>query len=77
MGLCPKTGEAAQLIRATEAAIALLVFALLTLEVRSVFHHDAIAVPDAGFIERAFYVLVWGGFALAADPAGLALRPNR
>jgi uncharacterized membrane protein len=54
------------LIRATEAAIALLAFVLLTLEVRSVFRHDAMMAPDARFMERAFYVLVWGAFALAA-----------
>jgi len=54
------------LLRATEAAIALLVFVLLTLEVRSVFRHDAMMAPDARFMERAFYVLVWGAFALAA-----------
>ena len=54
------------LIRATEAAIALLAFVLLTLEVRSVFRHAAMMAPDARFMERAFYVLVWGAFALAA-----------
>lgn len=54
------------LLRATEAAIALLTFVLLTLEVRSVFRHDAMMAPDAPFMERAFYVLVWGAFALAA-----------
>ena len=52
--------------RATEAAIALLAFVLLTLEVRSVFRQDAMMAPDARFMERAFYVLVWGAFALAA-----------
>ncbi len=55
-----------QLVRATEAAIALLAFVLLTLEVRSVFRADAMMAPDAQFMERAFYVLVWGAFALAA-----------
>ncbi|GEP55560.1 DUF2339 domain-containing protein [Reyranella soli] len=54
------------LVRATEAAIALLVFVLLTLQVRSIFRHDAMMAPDARFMERAFYVLVWGAFALAA-----------
>jgi len=54
------------LVRATEAAIALLVFVLLTLQVRSVFRYDAMMAPDARFMERAFYVLVWGAFALAA-----------
>ena len=55
-----------QLVRATEAAIALLAFVLLTLEVRSVFRADAMMAPDARFMERAFYVLVWGAFALGA-----------
>ncbi len=55
-----------RLIRATEAAVALLAFALATLEVRSVFSRDAMDAPEAAFIERAFYVLVWGAFALAA-----------
>jgi len=55
-----------RLVRATEAAVALLAFALVTLEVRSVFQHDAMAAADAGFMERTFYVLAWGGFALAA-----------
>jgi uncharacterized membrane protein len=55
-----------QLVRATEAAIALLSFVLLTLQVRSVFRHDAMTSPDAQFMERSFYVLVWGAFALAA-----------
>jgi uncharacterized membrane protein len=55
-----------QLVRATEAAIALLAFVLLTLEVRSVFRADAMMAADAQFMERAFYVLVWGAFALAA-----------
>jgi uncharacterized membrane protein len=44
----------------------LLAFVLLTLEVRSVFRHDAMVAPDARFMERAFYGLVWGAFALAA-----------
>ncbi len=55
-----------RLVRASEAAIALLAFALVTLEVRSVFQHDAMAAADAGFMERTFYVLAWGAFALAA-----------
>ena len=55
-----------QLVRATEASIALLVFVLLTLQVRSIFRHDAMMAPDARFMERAFYGLVWGAFALAA-----------
>jgi uncharacterized membrane protein len=55
-----------RLVRATEAAVALLAFVLATLEVRSVFRHDSMAAPGASFMERAFYVLVWGAFALAA-----------
>jgi uncharacterized membrane protein len=39
---------------------------LATLQVRSIFHHDAMAVPDSGFMERSLYVLVWGAFSLAA-----------
>jgi uncharacterized membrane protein len=54
------------LILATEAAIALLGFALLTLEVRSVFQPQAMSVPASDFMERTWYGLVWGGFALAA-----------
>ncbi len=65
---CASCGRPAicSLVRATEAAIALLVFVLLTLQVRSIFRHDAMMAPDARFMERAFYVLVWGAFALAA-----------
>ena len=55
-----------RLVRAVEAAAALLVFVLLTLEVRSLFQPTAMMTPDASFMERAFYVLVWGAFALAA-----------
>ena len=55
-----------RLARATEAAVALLAFVLATLEVRSVFQHDSMAAPEAGFMERTFYVLVWGAFALGA-----------
>ncbi|MBM3647629.1 MAG: DUF2339 domain-containing protein [Alphaproteobacteria bacterium] len=54
------------LVRATEAAVALLAFVLATLEVRSLFQHDTIAAPEAGFLERTFYALVWGAFALSA-----------
>ena len=54
-----------RLVRATEAAVALLVFVLATLEVRSVFQPGSMAAADAGFLERTFYVLAWGGFALA------------
>ena len=59
------TGDV-KLVRAVEAAAALLTFVLLTLEVRSIFQPASMATPDAGFMERAFYVLVWGGFAIAA-----------
>ncbi|HYX02693.1 MAG TPA: DUF2339 domain-containing protein [Reyranella sp.] len=59
------TGEE-RLVRATEAAIALLAFVLATLQVRSAFQHDSMTALDAGFMERSFYVLVWGAFALAA-----------
>lgn len=55
-----------RLVRAVEAAAALLVFVLLTLEVRSIFQPAAMDMLGSGFMERAFYVLVWGGFALAA-----------
>jgi uncharacterized membrane protein len=54
------------LARATEAAIALLAFMLLTLEVRSLFQHETMDAFASSFMERAFYVLVWGAFALAA-----------
>jgi uncharacterized membrane protein len=49
-----------------EATIALLAFVLATLEVRSLFQPGAMATPDAGFMERSFYVAIWGAFALAA-----------
>ena len=39
---------------------------LATLEVRSLFQRDSMAVFDAGFMERSVYVVVWGGYALAA-----------
>ncbi|WP_020695341.1 DUF2339 domain-containing protein [Reyranella massiliensis] len=55
-----------RLVRAVEAAAALLVFVLLTLEVRSIFQPATMDMLGSGFMERAFYVLVWGGFALAA-----------
>jgi uncharacterized membrane protein len=55
-----------RLVRATEAAVALLIFVLVTLEVRSIFQPGSMAAADAGFMERTFYVLVWGAFALAA-----------
>ena len=62
---CAPTGDEL-LVRAVEAAVALLAFVLATLEVRSLFQRGSMAAPDAGFMERAFYVLVWGAFALAA-----------
>jgi uncharacterized membrane protein len=55
-----------RLVRATEAAVALLIFVLVTLEVRSIFQPGSMAAADAGFMERTFYVLAWGAFALAA-----------
>ncbi|MFO1083491.1 MAG: DUF2339 domain-containing protein [Reyranellaceae bacterium] len=55
-----------RLVRTTEAAIALLAFVLVTLEVRSVFQPGTMTSAEASFWERTFYVLVWGGFALAA-----------
>ena len=59
------TGDV-RLVRSVEAVAALLTFVLLTLEVRSLFQPTDMATPDASFMERAFYVLVWGAFALAA-----------
>jgi uncharacterized membrane protein len=55
-----------RLVRAVEATVALLVFVLATLEVRSLFQPGSMATPDAGFTERSFYVAIWGAFALAA-----------
>ena len=55
-----------RLARGIEATIALLAFVLVTLEVRSLFQPGSMATPDAGFVERSFYVAVWGAFALAA-----------
>jgi uncharacterized membrane protein len=54
------------LIRAVEAAIGLLAFVLVTLEVRSLFQRESMAVFDAGVMERSVYVVAWGAFALAA-----------
>jgi len=59
------TGDA-RLVRAVEAAVALLAFVLATLEVRSLFQPGSMATPDAGFTERSFYVAIWGAFALGA-----------
>ena len=55
-----------RLVQAVEATIALLVFVLITLEVRSLFQRNTMMEPHATFMERAAYVLIWGGFALAA-----------
>lgn len=60
-----QTGDR-RLLLATEAVIGLLAFMFATLEVRSLFQPGAMAVFDATFMERAFYVIVWGAFALAA-----------
>jgi uncharacterized membrane protein len=54
------------LVTGVEAGVALLGFTLVTLEVRSLFHGTDMAAPDARFMERAFYVLIWGAFAVAA-----------
>ena len=58
-------GSDERLVRAVEAAMALLVFTLLTLEVHSLFQHGLEDSLDTSFIERATYAAVWGGFALA------------
>lgn len=55
-----------RLVRAVEATVALLAFVLATLEVRSLFQPGSMATPEAGFMERSFYVAIWGAFALAA-----------
>jgi uncharacterized membrane protein len=55
-----------RLVRSVEAAVALLAFVLATLEVRSLFQPGSMATPDAGFLERSFYVAIWGAFALTA-----------
>ena len=55
-----------RLVRAVEATVALLAFVLATLEVRCLFQPGSMATPDAGFMERSFYVAIWGAFALAA-----------
>ncbi len=56
----------ARLVHAVEAAVALLAFVLVTLEVRSLFQPGSMERPDASFLERSFYVAIWGAFALAA-----------
>lgn len=55
-----------RLVRAVEATVALLAFVLATLEVRSLFQPGSMETPDAGFMERSFYVAIWGAFALGA-----------
>jgi uncharacterized membrane protein len=55
-----------RLRRAVQAGAALLTFVMLTLEVRILFRPDAMDAPEAAFVERAVYVVVWGAFALAA-----------
>ena len=54
------------MVLAVEASAALLAFVLVTLEVRSLFHRGSMDTPDAAFMERSIYVLIWGAFALAA-----------
>lgn len=58
--------RADRLAEMVEAATFLLVFVLVTLEVRSFFQPDNMSVDNSTFMERTFYVLVWGAFALAA-----------
>ncbi len=53
-----------RLTRAVEASMALLVFALLTLEVHSLFRHGLEDSLDTSFLERATYCVVWGAFAV-------------
>jgi len=55
-----------RLVQAVEAGIALLIFVLVTLEVRSLFQRNTMMEPHATFMERSLYVLAWGAFALAA-----------
>ncbi|MBX9947239.1 MAG: DUF2339 domain-containing protein [Reyranella sp.] len=61
-----RTSGDERLVRSVEAAIALLAFVLVTLEVRSLFQPGSMATPDTGFTERSFYVAIWGAFALCA-----------
>jgi uncharacterized membrane protein len=53
-----------RLAQAVEAGIALLVFALLTLEVHSLFPPST-DLTNPSFMERAALVAVWGAFAVA------------
>ncbi len=55
-----------RLVLATQALAVLLGFVLVTLEVRSLFQPGAMDRPTSSFLERAVYVVVWGGFALVA-----------
>jgi uncharacterized membrane protein len=54
-----------RLVRAVEASMALLIFALLTLEVHSLFQGSSDDVAATSFMERATYAAVWGAFAVA------------
>jgi uncharacterized membrane protein len=58
-------GSDERLTRAIEAGIALLAFALLTLEVHSLFPPSK-EWPSPTFMERAALGAVWGAFAVAA-----------
>lgn len=49
-----------------DAAAALFLFLLVTLEIRSLFHPDGLARERMDFMERATYVAAWGVFALLA-----------
>jgi uncharacterized membrane protein len=55
-----------RLRRAVQAGAALLLFVMLTLEVRILFGPDDIEAHEAAFFERSVHVAVWGTFALAA-----------
>lgn len=55
-----------RLRRAVQAGATLLLFVMLTLEVRILFGPDDIEAREAAFFERSVYVAVWGAFALAA-----------
>jgi uncharacterized membrane protein len=55
-----------RLRRAVQAGAVLLLFVLLTLEVRLLFGPADIEAREAAFFERSVHVAVWGTFALAA-----------
>ena len=55
-----------RLRRAVQSGAALLLFVLLTLEVRLLFGPADIEAREAAFFERSVHVAVWGMFALAA-----------